>query len=168
MKKKKPSRKSLNRKKDVLGNRTNPNDSNLLCLGANNSRISRGLTHLGTPGPITRSKYTNTHDQSKALVSLCVPKRLCQSWESAFDDCRDADRALDALRFSECSLPPSGKFGITPLCWLEHAFRTSIGYPFEMVLASIISFHQISSNLILFSTEDSPCIRLDMTMLHSL
>ena len=128
MTKKKPSRKSLNWKKDVLGNRTNPNDGNLLCLGANNRRVSRGLTHLGTPGgPVSRSKYTNTHDQTKALVSLCVPKRFCQSWESAFDDCRDADRALDALRFSECSLPPSGKFGITPLCWLEHAFRTSIG-----------------------------------------
>jgi hypothetical protein len=128
MRKKKPSRKSPNRKKDVLGNRTNPNDGNLLCLGANNRRVFRGLSQLGTPpGPVSRSNYTNTHDQTKALVALCVPKRFCQSWESAFDDCRDADRALDALRFTGCSLLPSGKFGITPLCWLEHAFRTSIG-----------------------------------------
>jgi len=156
MTKKKPSRKSLNRKKDVLGNRTNPNDGNLLCLGANNRRVSRGLTHLGTPGgPVSRSKYTNTHDQTKALVSLCVPNRFCQSWESAFDDCRDADRALDALRFSECSLPPSGKFGITPLCWLEHAFRTSIGYPFEIDLGSspvsslFTKLAPISSSLVL-------------------
>ena len=147
MTKKKSRRKSCNRKKDVLGNRSNPNDCNLLCLGANNPRVAPGLSYLGrvargppylgpsdtnnpklpqvgyspvpvyhSSGPVSRSNYTNTHDQTKALVSLCVPKRLCQSWESAFDDCRDADRALDALRFSECSLPPSGKFGITPLC----------------------------------------------------
>jgi hypothetical protein len=129
---------------------SNANNPNLFCFGANNPRVAREPSYLGpsdtnnpklpqvgdspvpvyhSSGPISRSNYTNTHDQTKALVALCVPKRFCQSWESAFDDCRDADRALDALRFSECSLPPSGKFGITPLCWLEHAFRTSIVGP---------------------------------------
>jgi hypothetical protein len=101
MTKRKTSRKSLTRKKDVLGNRTNPHDCNLLCIGAYNPRVAGGLSYLGTPddnnpklhvgdtpvpiyhssGPISRSAYTNTHDQTKALVSLCLPKRICQSWE---------------------------------------------------------------------------------------
>jgi hypothetical protein len=99
----------------------------LITRSSRRSVTRHSLAVYHSSGPVSRSKYTNTHDQTKALVALCVPKRFYQSWESAFDDCRDADRALDALQFSECSLLPSGKFGITPLCWLEHAFRTSIG-----------------------------------------
>ena len=34
--------------KDILGNRTNSNDCNLLCLGANNPRVAPGISYLGT------------------------------------------------------------------------------------------------------------------------
>ena len=124
------------RKKGVLENRTNPNDCNLLCFGSNNPRVRRGSPYLGTSNasyhsfcPTSRILFWNAQPEIKALVSLCLPKRFLPTWESVFgDECLYyADRSMDVVRFSKCSLRVTQKVVNTPLCWLDHAFRISLG-----------------------------------------
>ena len=123
------------RKKGVLENRTNPHDCNLLCFGSNNPRVRRSSSYLGTANasyhsfcPTSRNLFWNVQPQIKALVSLCLPKHFFSTWESVFgDECLYADPSMDVVRFSKCSLPVTQKVANTPLCWLEHALRISLG-----------------------------------------